>query len=68
MDKDTRVLLAEAERQGFTVTISKRGHPQVYLNDKWVTTLSGTAGDWRSMKNALAAIKRAGFIWPPRRR
>ena len=31
-----------------------------------ITTFAGTASDRRSVKNALSALRRAGFVWPPR--
>jgi hypothetical protein len=65
MDKDTKEILAEAERQGFSVSMTRKRHPAIYRNGVWVTTFSGTASDWRSVKNALADMKRAGFKWPP---
>lgn len=67
MDKETKRLLAEAERQGFTVTVSRRGHPRVSLDGRLVATFAGSASDWRSVKNSLAAMRRAGFRWPPGR-
>lgn len=66
VDKDTKKILDAAKRQGFIVTTTRRGHRQVWLGDRLVTTFSGTASDWRAMKNALSALRRAGFVWPPR--
>lgn len=67
MDKDTRKVLQELERQGFAVRISKGGHPMVYKDGVRITTFSGSASDRRSFRNALAPLKRAGFQWPPTR-
>lgn len=64
MDKDTRKLLKEAEKQGFEVRVTKRGHPMVYLNGRFITGFSGTPGDQRAIRNSLAALRRAGFDWP----
>lgn len=61
MDKDLRKILEEAERQGFTVTYSKKGHPMVWLDGRLVTTFSGTASDWRSLRNGLSYLKKVGF-------
>lgn len=66
MNKDTRKLLAAARDQGFTVETTSRGHLRVFRDGQLVTTFSGTASDWRAAKNALAAMRRAGFAWPPR--
>lgn len=66
MDKDTKKILDAAKRQGFTVVTTRRGHRQVWLSDRLITTFSGTASDWRAMKNGLSALRRAGFVWPVR--
>lgn len=65
MDKDTKRLLAEAERQGFTVRITRNGHAQVRdANNVVVTVLSGTASDHRSFRNAVSQLRKAGLVWP----
>ncbi len=66
VDKDTRKMLAAAKEQGFTVETTRRGHLRVWQGDRLITTFAGTASDWRSARNALAALRRAGFVWPPR--
>lgn len=67
MDKDTKKILAEAERQGFTVRRTSKGHHQVRdANGQVVAVFAGTASDHRSIRNSLAALRRAGFIWPTR--
>lgn len=63
MNKQLRQVLAELERQGFTVRITKRGHAFVTKDGQPVTTFSGTASDHRAFANALAACRRAGFDW-----
>jgi phosphoribosylcarboxyaminoimidazole (NCAIR) mutase len=68
MDKDTKELLKEAEKQGFTVIIKKKGHPVIYLDGVRITTFSGSTSDWRAFRNSLAHLKRAGFQWPARKR
>ncbi|WP_213578451.1 hypothetical protein [Rhodococcus sp. USK13] len=67
MDKDTKKVLKALEEAGFTVRYAKNGHPMVYKGDDLITTFSGSASDYRSFRNALAHLKRAGFAWPPRR-
>lgn len=67
MDKDTRKVLAEAERQGFTVRITRKGHAQVRDADgQVVAVFSGTASDVRAIRNGIADLRRAGFVWPRR--
>lgn len=67
MDKDTRKILREAERQGFEVRTSKTGHPMVYRDGRFVSKAASTPGDVRGIKNLVAALRREGFAWPPRR-
>ena len=65
MNKDLKKLVKALEAQDFEVRATKRQHLTVSKNGQWVTTLPGTPSDWRSMRNAMAALKRAGFRWPP---
>ncbi|GAA4627238.1 hypothetical protein [Cellulomonas oligotrophica] len=67
MDKDTRKVLREAERQGFEVRVSKTGHPMVYRDGVFVTQAASTSSDHRGIRNLIAALRRAGFAWPPKR-
>lgn len=65
---DLRKLLKALEEQGFSVERTKAGHWLVRNPEgRAVATIAGTASDHRSMKNALAYLRRAGFVWPPRR-
>lgn len=64
VDKETKKLVKSLLQQGFDVEPTKKGHLRVYLDGVWVTTLSGTSSDWRSYRNALAVLKRAGYKPP----
>lgn len=64
MKKDLRKLTKALEEQGFTVRASKRGHILISNANGLVATFSGTASDWRSLKNGMAALRRAGFRSP----
>jgi hypothetical protein len=65
VDKDTKKVLEEAERQGFTTRRTSRGHIQVRdQNGQIVAVFSGTASDHRALRNGIAQLKRAGFVWP----
>lgn len=64
VDKRTREVLEALEAQGFTVRRTRRGHFFVTKDGQPVTTFSGTASDHRSLTNALAQARRAGFRWP----
>ena len=59
--KEVRQLIKKLERQGFDVDPSKSGHYKVRKNGRLITTLAGTPSDSRSLKNAMAVLKRAGF-------
>ncbi len=67
MHKDLKKIAEALEEQGFETKITRRGHLAVYRDGRQVATFSGTASDWRSMKNSVADARRAGFKWPPRR-
>lgn len=61
MDKEMRKLIKALEDQGFEIRITKKGHVTVGKDGVLIATLAGTASDWRSGRNALARLKRAGF-------
>jgi hypothetical protein len=65
MDKDLKKIAKALKAQGFETEATRKGHLMVYRDGRLVTTFSGTASDWRALKNALAALRRAGFRWPP---
>lgn len=67
MDKDIRPILKALKKAGYTVRISKSGHPMIYLGTERITTFPGTTGDHRALRNSLAPLKRRGFTWPPKR-
>lgn len=68
MGDDVRKLLKAIEAQGFEVTRTKKGHWLITTGDgQFVAMLAGTASDWRSWRNAIAALRRSGFQWPPKR-
>lgn len=67
MDKDLRPIVKALKAQGFDVEVTSRGHVMVTRDGELIATFSGTASDWRSIRNGLAPLKRAGFRWPPRR-
>ncbi|MFI5814864.1 hypothetical protein ACIA7S_28395 [Streptomyces sp. NPDC051643] len=64
MSSDQRKLEKALKAQGFEVVPTQNGHKTVRKNGIRVTTLPGTASDHRSMKNCLAALRRAEFQWP----
>jgi hypothetical protein len=67
MDKELRKIAKALEANGFETRVSRKGHLMAFRNGELVATFSGTASDWRSLKNSLAPLKRYGFDWPPKR-
>lgn len=65
VNKDLKKVIKALESQGFEVVPTKKGHLAVFLDGRYVTTFAGTSSDWRGVKNAIAAARRAGFRWPP---
>jgi hypothetical protein len=62
MDKDTKKLLRQAETHGFVVQRLTNGHYRVSTaSGQFVTVVAGTGSDWRGLRNARAALKRAGL-------
>jgi predicted RNA binding protein YcfA (HicA-like mRNA interferase family) len=59
--KDTRDLIRELQRQGFSVEEAKSGHYKVRKDGRLVTTLAKTPSDVRSIRNARAILRRHGF-------
>lgn len=66
MNKDLKKIAKALAAQGFETSISKKGHMIVTRDGRIVAVFSGTASDWRSMRNSIADARRAGFEWPPR--
>lgn len=68
MGNDTRQLIKALKAQGFLVERTGKNHWTVRnAAGERVATIAGTPSDRRSWKNALAPLKRAGFVWPPKR-
>ena len=65
--KDLKKILKTAKAAGFDIRTTKKGHIVVSKDGRRITTFAGTASDHRSIRNGLAAMRRAGFEWPPRR-
>lgn len=66
MKKDLKKIAEALREQGFEVTVTKKGHLSVARDGRIVAVFSGSASDWRSMRNSIADARRAGFEWPPR--
>lgn len=67
MNKDLKKLTTALKAQGFDVEPASgkdSTHLVVRKDGRRVTTLPSTPSDHRSMRNCIAACRRAGFIWP----
>src|SRR5690348_5523052 len=62
MRKDVRRLVRDLVDQGFAVRRTRSGHVQVLRGGVVVAVLPGTPSDWRSLRNAVARLRRAGFV------
>lgn len=62
-DRDTRALLDSIEAAGGTVKPcrSRSGHYKVYLEGRLIGTIAGTPSEYRSRKNDIANLRRAGL-------
>ena len=63
MNKEVRELERALERQGFEVTRSAKNHLIVRKDGRRLATIAGTPSDSRALMNALAPLRRAGFVW-----
>lgn len=64
-----RDYLSEAQAQGFVVIRARSGHLNIFTPHHqfvtWTST-SVTDGSRDAAANLLAALRRHGFLWPPR--
>lgn len=59
-----QAVLREARDQNWVVEKTSSGHWKCKAPDgKTTVILSGTASDKRSIKNGIARMRQAGFIW-----
>ncbi|WP_033819387.1 MULTISPECIES: hypothetical protein [unclassified Kitasatospora] len=63
MNKEVRDLERALTKQGFTVERSSKGHLIVRKAGLRLATIAGTPSDSRALKNAIAPLRRAGFVW-----
>lgn len=61
--RELRGTLKQLEAQGWTITLTKRGHVQCAPPDKTKgVVVLATSGDARALKNGEALLRRAGAI------
>lgn len=60
-----RAILEAAQAQGWRVRQTASAHYQCIPPDRHrkICVTSGTPGDWRSLHNFLAELRRQGFVW-----
>jgi predicted RNA binding protein YcfA (HicA-like mRNA interferase family) len=65
--KELKEISREAERQGWRVGKTKKGHAQFFAPDgEGIVTAAGTPSDHRSIDNLIAMLRRYGFKWKGR--
>ena len=61
-DKELKALIRAAEKQGWRVERTKKGHWQFYAPDgENIVTAAGTSGGGRGTSNLLSRLRRYGF-------
>jgi hypothetical protein len=65
--KELKEITREAERQGWRVGKTKKGHLKFFAPDgESIVTTGGTPSDHRSIDNLIARLRRYGFQWKGR--
>ena len=65
--KELKEIAREAERQGWRVGRTKKGHSQFFaLDGVNIATAAGTSSDRRSIDNLVVRLRRHGFKWKGR--
>ena len=65
--KETKEIIREAEKQGWRVEPTKKGHIRFYAPDGVnVVHAAGTPSDPRAIANLVAQLRRYGFRWKGR--
>jgi hypothetical protein len=58
VNADTRRLIVDLKRRGYTVDLAMSGHYHVRFGGRLVASVAATPSDWRSRRNVLAQIRR----------
>lgn len=53
--------ISKLHKHGFTTRRTRRGHLLVSRHGQFITCFAGTPSDYRSWRNSMAPLKRAGF-------
>lgn len=66
-NKEIKELIREAERQGWRVSKTKKGHIRFFAPDgETILTAPGTPSEHRWLNNLLPQLRRYGFVWKGR--
>jgi len=70
MAKDFKDIRKEAEKQGFTVELTRGSHWKFIPPDETLPIVhaAGTPSDRRALDNLIGRLRKSGLAWPPRRR
>ncbi len=67
MNVDWKKLVKEAERQGWTVEVIRKGLKLIPPDPtKKIVVVHGTPSDQRAIRNKIADLRREGLQWPPK--
>ena len=65
--KDLKKILQAAEKQGWKVERTKKGHWQLFAPDGVnIVTVSGTPGGAKAIQYIVSDLRRFGFVWQGR--
>lgn len=68
-NSERRHLFRALRRAGWSIGVGGTGHYKLLAPDgEFVTTIPATPSDHRARRNAIAALRRAGFAWPTSKR
>jgi hypothetical protein len=59
--KELRALLRAIEAAGGRTELGGQGHWKIYIGARFITTVSNSTSDWRSRRNAVMQLRRAGL-------
>jgi predicted RNA binding protein YcfA (HicA-like mRNA interferase family) len=67
LKKELKEILAEAERQGWTVKLTRGGHYKLYAPDgKTIVTTGSTPSSPSSLLKLVSRMRHHGFRWKGR--
>jgi hypothetical protein len=61
--QEAKRIAEEADKQGFEVKKTTRGHWQFFLDGIYICDLGGTPGSQREITGKVAKLRKHGFIY-----